>query len=62
MRKLEYYWHSNREWWKFQNGIPVLTDDAPPKAKKSYEKYLNQIEEYERENERRRMREEADLD
>lgn len=62
MRKLEYYWQSNHAWWKFQDGIPVLTDDAPPEAKKSFERYLRQIEEYERENERRRKLEEAGLD
>lgn len=62
MRKMDFYWQSNRKWWEIRNGIPVVRGDAPIEVKESYERYLDQIEEYERENERRRKLEEAGLD
>lgn len=62
MRKLDFYWQSNDAWWEVRNGIPVVRDDAPLEAKKSYERHRKQVEEYEREQERRRKREEAGLD
>lgn len=42
MRKVDMFWKSNSDWWEFRNCIPVVKDDAPPEAKKSYERYLEQ--------------------
>ena len=45
MRKLDYYWKSNKEWYyRKENGVCVIKDDAPPEAQKSYKHYLEQIE------------------
>ena len=43
MVKLESYWHSNREWFHFNVQGLVLNDDAPEEAKRSYQRYLNQL-------------------
>lgn len=45
MKKLDLYWKSDHSWWEFKNHIPVVKKDAPPQAKKSYERYLQQISE-----------------
>ena len=45
MRKLDMFWMSNREWWEFKNHIPVLKESAPPEAKASYKRYLEQTTE-----------------
>lgn len=43
MRKYDYYWTTNNTWYYFdENGVRHLRDDAPPEAKKSYERYLDQ--------------------
>lgn len=43
MRKLDCYWMENDEWWHYnENLFPVINDDAPEEAKKSYEHYLEQ--------------------
>lgn len=42
MRKLDLFWRSNRDWWEFKNHIPVIKEDAPPEAKASYARYLEQ--------------------
>ena len=46
MRKFEHYWSSKKEWTTFKNHILVVADDAPEEAKKSYELYQKQLEEY----------------
>ncbi len=43
MRRLNLYWRSNRDWWEFDNHIPVIKKDAPPEAQESYKLYLQQI-------------------
>lgn len=45
MRKLNYFWASNPEWYEWQeNGDRVLKPDAPPEAQESYKRYLEQRE------------------
>jgi len=49
MTNLDLYWRSNRSWYHFEeidedDLIPVLNDDAPIEAKRSYENYLKQRE------------------
>ena len=44
MRKLDYFWATNRDWWyRKENGVKVLKKDAPPEAQESYKHYLEQI-------------------
>ena len=43
MRKVDLFWKSNRDWWEWKNGIPVVKHSAPQKAKESYQNYLKQI-------------------
>lgn len=46
MRKLDYFWKSNKEWWhRDENATPVLNDDAPKEAKESYENFKRQCAE-----------------
>lgn len=45
MKKLDLYWKSNRDWWEYQDHIPTIKETAPPEAKASYERYLEQINE-----------------
>ena len=43
MRKLDFYWASNKDWFHFKdNGVMVVNDDAPPEAQESYKHYLEQ--------------------
>ena len=50
MTKNDIYWKTNREWWYYDENLsPVLKENAPLEAKRSYENYLKQIKE---ENER----------
>lgn len=45
MKKLDLYWMSNPEWFDFsddENAEPYLTEKAPPEARKSFERYLEQ--------------------
>lgn len=42
----EHYWAQNPEWTTFKNGRRVLTEKAPKKTRKSFEKYLKQKAEY----------------
>ena len=45
MRKFDYYWMSNLEWYhRKDNLVPVINDDAPPEAQESYKRYLEQSE------------------
>ena len=44
MKKLDYYWRSNPDWWHWdENMFPVVNDDAPEEAKESYKHYLEQL-------------------
>ena len=45
MTRLENYWMSNEDWVDFSKEDVCVKDDAPEEAKRSYEKYLKQIEE-----------------
>ena len=45
MKKLDLFWKSNKAWWEFRDGVPVLKDDAPQEAKDSYTNYLKQMKE-----------------
>ena len=46
MRKLDYHWTDNKDWYyQKDNGVFVVRDDAPEEAKKSYEHYLEQSRE-----------------
>lgn len=51
MIRNDIYWKTNRDWWYYDENLnPVLKEDAPLEAKRSYENYLKQIkEEIERE-------------
>ena len=42
MRSLDLFWRTNSDWWELRNYKPTLKETAPPKAKKSYERYLVQ--------------------
>ena len=42
MRKVDLFWKSNHDWWTYKNGFPVLKESAPPEAKESYKRYLEQ--------------------
>lgn len=43
MRKLEYYWKTNRAWYDYDENLNVyIKDDAPQEAKDSFKKYLEQ--------------------
>ena len=44
MKKLDLYWRSNRDWWEYKDNIPVIKDSAPPEAKESYKRYLEQVD------------------
>jgi hypothetical protein len=43
MRKLDFFWASNADWWHWEGLKRVLNDDAPPEAKESYQNYLKQL-------------------
>jgi len=43
MTKLEHYWLSNKEWYRFEGFKRVIKEDAPEAAKESYKKYLAQL-------------------
>lgn len=45
MRKVDLFWKSNKEWWEYRNGTPVLKETAPTEARESYEHYLEQMSE-----------------
>ncbi len=46
MRKLDYDWMANKNWFHLdESGEFVVNDDAPEEAKKSYAHYLAQCEE-----------------
>ena len=44
MRKLDYYWQSNPDWfYQKDNGVFTIKPDAPKEAQDSYKHYLEQI-------------------
>lgn len=46
MRKMDYYWRSNKNWYyRNEYGICVVNDNAPPEAQESYRHYLEQCKE-----------------
>ena len=45
MKKMDLYWASNPEWYDFTDEDEpklFLTEKAPPEARKSFERYLEQ--------------------
>ncbi len=42
MRSLDLFWKTNRDWWKYCNGIPVLKENAPSEAHQIYQNYIIQ--------------------
>ena len=44
-KSLDGFWLSNDDWWHAENGKPVINDDAPEEAQKSYAHYLQQLKE-----------------
>lgn len=45
MRKFDHYWMSNDEWFDFtddEEAAPYLTEKAPPEARDSFERFLEQ--------------------
>lgn len=43
MRHLDYYWQSNKDWWyRDDDLIAKVKDDAPPEAKESYKHFFEQ--------------------
>ncbi len=46
MRKLDYFWKTNKDWYhRKENGVCVINEDAPLDAQKSYQHYLEQCKE-----------------
>lgn len=44
MRKLDYYWQTNKDWYYTkENGVCVIKDTAPPEAQESYKRYREQV-------------------
>lgn len=53
MTKYDLYWETNPEWYDYtddEDAVPYLTEAAPPEARESFERYL---EEKKRHKERR---------
>ena len=51
MRKYDYHWMSNKDWYHMKdNGVCVVNDDAPAEAKESYANYLEQKRNHEKSN------------
>ena len=49
MRKFESYWRSDPEWWDITDDDEAeyyLTEKAPPEARESFERYLEEKKEY----------------
>lgn len=46
MRAYDFYWRTSKSWYHYdETEFPVVNDDAPEKAKKSYEHFLEQVKE-----------------
>lgn len=53
MRKLDYFWMSNKKWYeRKENLVPVINQDAPPEAQASYQHYLEQLKRIEAESDK----------
>ena len=51
MRKLDFYWMTNQDWYyRKENGACVLKDTAPKEAKESYARYLEQCKRAEKQH------------
>lgn len=44
MKRTDFFWMTNDEWWDIKDGHYVLTDNAPEEAKTSFANYSRQIE------------------
>lgn len=43
MRRLDYFWKTNKDWWyRDENLVPRLKETAPKEAQESYKRYLEQ--------------------
>ena len=45
IRKYDFYWESNDEWYYVKDGKFFICEDAPKEAKDSYKHYLEQCKE-----------------
>lgn len=43
MRRIDFYWMENDEWWDVIDGRPVVKPDAPKEAQESYKRYLEDV-------------------
>ncbi len=44
MRKLDYFWATNKDWWtRDENYEMIIKPDAPKEAQESYKRYLEQL-------------------
>ena len=51
MRRYDLLWATNSKWWHFdENYNRIPNDDAPPEAKESYKRYIDQLK-----NEKRKL-------
>lgn len=39
MKMVDMYWKKDKSWWHYEGHVPVMNEDAPAKAKESYENY-----------------------
>lgn len=46
MKKLDYYWATNRDWVSFEGCVVTLKPDAPKEAQDSYKHYLEQCRKF----------------
>lgn len=44
MTRLDYSWADDDRYWHFEDGRPVIHDDAPKEVKEGYERYLKQAD------------------
>ena len=43
MRKLDFFWKTNKSWYeRLESGACVIKPDAPPEAQESYKRYQEQ--------------------
>ena len=44
MRKLDFFWKTNKDWWYLDKNLDMrIKPDAPPEAQESYKRYLEQM-------------------
>ncbi len=46
MKRFDMYWMTNKSWYRWENGVRVLNDNAPPDAVESYNNYKKQVAEH----------------